>query len=370
MPSIAPPPRRVVIDPHIHLWDPFTSPRVISTAAKLLRIAPFLRPLVHAAFPRRDREFIGDPRYVLTRYELSDYVADAAPLEVEAIVHIEAGWHGRGPLAPVDETRWLTTLPFGAHGAPRLGGIVVQADLRDPHVDRLLDAHLAESSLVRGVRQMGAFHPDPDVRSWTDSAGLYGAASFRRGFAELAKRALSFEIWCYSHQLPEARALAAAFPETTFVLDHYATPVGALGPRGRSTGQTAAARDVILARWRDDIAALAEAPNVVAKHSGLGMPLLGLPADGIDEGELSSQARDALSPLIAHVQAAFGPDRTLWASNFPIDKPTRSLPTSLRLVSEAIGTDVDLVSLTRTNAQRVYRIDAGVVSLRRPALPG
>lgn len=359
------PPAAGVIDPHIHLWDPFTSPRIISAPAKIIRAAPFLRAAIHAAFPQRDREFIGDPRYVLDRYQLAEYVADAAPLTVEAIVHIQAGWHGRGLLGSVEETRWIAGLPFGEGGAPRLGGIVVHADLTDPRVGEVLDAHLAASPLVRGLRLMGAFHPDPQVRSWTPRAGLFADRRFREGFGELARRGLSFEIWCYSHQLPEARALAATFPETTFVLDHYGTPVGAFGPRGTSTGRTAAAREDILSRWRDEVSAIAALPNVVAKHSGLGMPLLGLAPTEPRGGVSYDRLRDALSPLIAHVQRAFGPDRTMWASNFPIDKPTVSLPTSLRLVREAIGEGADLEKLIRTNAQRVYRVDASALAATR-----
>jgi predicted TIM-barrel fold metal-dependent hydrolase len=347
-----------VVDAHIHQWDPFTSPRVISGAAKALRAAPFLRPLVYAAFPRRDREFIGDPRYVLTRYEVADYQADAAPLHVEAVVHIEAGWHGRGLLGPVDETRWIAGLPFGVGTAPALGAIIVGADLAEPRVGELLDAHLAASPLVRGVRQMGAFHADTGVRSWTKRPGLYADAAFRRGFVELARRGLSFELWCYAEQLPEARALAEAFPETTFVLDHYGTPVGAFGPRGRSTGASTKARHDLLARWREDVAALASCPNVVAKHSGLGMPLLGLAGEGPGAPPSFARVRDAVAPLVSHLQASFGAERTLWASNFPIDKPTLALPESLAIVLDVLGLEGpgEVDRLVRGNARRVYRL--------------
>lgn len=345
-----------MIDPHIHLWDPFTSPRAISRPAKIIRAAPFLRGPIEAAFPRRDLEFIGDPRHVLSEYAIGDYAADAAPLTVEAVVHIQAGWHGLGRFGSVEETRWLAGLPFGIGGLPRLGAIVVHADLQEPGIGAVLDAHLAASPLVRGLRLMGAWHPDPQVRDWTARPRLYADRAFRTGFDELARRGLSFEIWCYAHQLTEARALVSKYPETTFVLDHYGTPVGAFGPRGTSTGRTEGARQGLLARWRDDIASLAEQPNVVAKHSGLGMPLLGLPPDEPGGGVSFARLADALSPLVRHVHACFGDDRTMWASNFPIDKPTFSLPTSLRLVTEAIGAEVDLAKLTRENAQRVYRI--------------
>jgi hypothetical protein len=60
----------------------------------------------------------------------------------------------------------------------------------------------------------------------------------------------------------------------------------------------------ILERWRDDISALAALPNVAAKHSGLGMPVLGL-------GPLPrEQFSDAIAPLVTHLDQAFGPERT------------------------------------------------------------
>ena len=95
---------------------------------------------------------------------------------------------------------------------------------------------------------------------------LLSEPEFLRGFAAVAERGLSFEIWVYGHQLPHAVTLASEYPDTTFVLDHYATPVGALAPCGRRTGHTTAERTDILKRWRDDISALAALPNVVAKH--------------------------------------------------------------------------------------------------------
>jgi predicted TIM-barrel fold metal-dependent hydrolase len=136
------------------------------------------------------------------------------------------------------------------------------------------------------------------------------------------------------------------YPETTFVLNHYGTPVGLLGPRGKSTGANEAERSSMLAAWREDVSALAELPNVVAKHSGLGMPILG-------EGVATA---DRLAPLIRHLHDAFGPERTMWASNFPMDKPKQTLPASLRLVTDVLGEDADLDLLVRDVARRVYRL--------------
>jgi predicted TIM-barrel fold metal-dependent hydrolase len=102
----------------------------------------------------------------------------------------------------------------------------------------------------------------------------------------------------------------------------------------------------MMAAWRDDVAALAEHPNVVAKHSGLGMPILG--------GD--SVPTDRVAPLIRHVHDVFGPDRTMWASNFPMDKANLTLPATLRLLTDVLGPDAHLDLLVRDVARRVYRL--------------
>ena len=339
-----------VIDPHIHQWDPFTSPRTATLPAKILRVAPFLKWLLLKAVPATDREFIGDPSYAIKPYLPQDYAADAAPLQVAAIVHVEAGWLGKNHAASVDETRWVASLPFGG-SVPKLGAIVVHADPTEPDIGPVLDAHLAASDLVRGVRCIATHHADPGVKSWAEDDHLLTSTAFMTGFAALAERRLTFDLWVYSHQLADAAALAKEYPETTFILDHYATPAGLFGPRGKQTGRTAGDRADILKRWHDDIAAVADLPNVVAKHSGLGMPILG--------GSLAqprAALTDAFGPLVTHTQDLFGPDRTLWASNFPMDKPTMQLADSVAILQELLTDQLDPGKMFRDNAARVYSI--------------
>ncbi len=330
-----------VVDAHIHQWDPFTTPRVVSGVAKLIRRAPFARPLLMRIFPRAARDFAGDPQYLLNEYLPQDYAADAAPVGVQTVVHIEAAWRTKNPLDTVNETRWVSSLPFGRAGAPDLGAIVVHADPTEPEVAHVLDAHLAASPLMRGVRCVAANSPDPRILDFEKRPGLLSEPAFLRGFAAIAERGLSFELWCYGHQLPDAVTLAREYPDTTFVLDHYATPVGALAP--------SAERDDILSRWRDDIDTLAALPNVVAKHSGLGMPVLGL-------GPLPrNEFRDAVAPLVTHLDRAFGPDRAFWSSNYPMDKPNISLPDTIWALREILGDRFDEHKMLRDNASRIYR---------------
>ena len=340
----------MIVDAHVHQWDPFTTPRVVSGPAKIIRRAPFTRPLLMRMFPRAVRDFAGDPQYLLGNYLPDDYAADAAPLPVGTVVHVEAGWQSKRPIDSVDETRWVASLPFGRNGNPALGAIVVHADPSEPEVADVLDAHLKASPLVRGVRCVAAHSPDPGVMDFEKRPHLLSEPAFLRGFAAVAQRGLSFEIWVYGHQLSDGLTLAREYSDTTFVLDHYATPVGALAPCGRRTGHTAAERTDILQRWRDDISALAALPNVVAKHSGLGMPALGL--GPLPREEFS----DAIAPLVTHLDEAFGPERTFWSSNYPMDKPNIALPEVIWALRRILGDRFNEDRVLRDNAKRVYRI--------------
>ena len=351
-----------VVDPHIHQWDPLTTTREVSREARLLKRLDPVPRWVTRLLPRAKREFVGDAHHVLKPYTPEVYAADTGVLPVRQVVHVEAVWPHEPHLESVGETRWLESLPFGTGDLPRLGGIVVHVDPRWTDAAQVLDAHLAASDKVRGVRFSAAHHPDPQVLDFCDAPAIWSDPAFVDGFAAIAERGLSFELWGFAHQLPDALGLVERYPETTFVLNHLATPVGVLGPRGKHTGRTPEQVGGMLASWREDVSALAAHPNVVAKLSGLGMPLLGgdLPPQPLDLADLTgSELLDTVAPLVQHTAKAFGPARCMWASNFPMDKPTLTLPATLGVVVEALGDDADLTALTRDVATRVYRLASG-----------
>lgn len=343
-----------VVDPHIHQWDPLTTPRHSSGKARPLRWLPRVPRVLGRLAPRADREFVGHPHHVMKPYLPQDYRRDAGSLPVGTVVHVEAAWVGEDPFTSVEETRWVAALPFGEAGAPRLGAVVVHADPRWPEVGRVLDAHLEASPLVRGVRHSLAQHPG-DVRDFEPDGAAVASPAFVDGFAAVAERGLSFELWVYSHQLPLVHDLVAAYPGTTFVLDHYATPVGLFGPRGGAG--TPQERRSQLARWHDDLARVAEHGNVVAKHSGLGMPVLGgTPRRQLAVGSLA-EVTDRVAPLVRHLHDCFGADRTMWASNYPMDKPVLSLPATAQVLLDVLGSDAQPGLLFHDVAARTYRLD-------------
>lgn len=347
-----------IIDSHIHLWDPGTTPHPTARLAKVNRVAPWLMDFLFArVVPRKTREFVRTTEHILKPYLPDTYAEDAAATQtacgvpVEGVVHVQADWHGNGPMGPVEETRWVAGLPFGQDGLPQLRGIVGFADPRTAHFADVLDAHLEASPAFRGIRCMGTWHPDKGVHAYADDEGLFRSPDFLRGFGPLADRGLSFDAYVFSHQLDDVAVLAKEYPETTIVLDHYAPPVG-WGGRMGDTGKTEIERQAILERWRDGMSRLAEHANVVAKHSGLAFPMLGLPTASYTRASLA----ETVAPLVEHTTDAFGADRLIFGSNFPMDK-------ALAAHDAIVGALVDLLAprgeavlrkVFRDNAVRTY----------------
>ncbi|MFF2088464.1 amidohydrolase family protein [Nocardia sp. NPDC058176] len=342
-----------IIDAHIHQWDPHATPREFSTMAKLMRYIPLPVDVVAKLAPRRDRQFVGDPTAYLNPYLPADYRSDLGTTPVSSIVHVEVEWAG----SKADETRWVASLPFGVD-TPALAAILGSADPAAADFAAVLDAHQSASPLFRGIRTMVAHHPDPDIKSFAAHDGALTAPAFLTGFGQLAERGLSFEAWVYSGQLPEVTALAERYPEVPIVLDHLGTPAGLFG---QDTGRTAAQRRGLFERWCDDLTDLAAQPNVVAKVSGLMMPVLGHPVPRRGTTTPVSTLVDRVGPLLGHALTVFGADRLIWGSNFPVDKPITSLTGAVETVAtgltDAGATPDDLRKVFGGNAVRVYRID-------------
>src|SRR5439155_14746218 len=144
-------------------------------------------------------------------------------------------------------------------------GIIGTANLRlGEAVGEVLDAELtAGGGRFRGIRLGGTWDASPEVPNHRTNPprGLFGLPDFRAGFAQLAPRQLTFEAWCYHHQIPDVTALARAFPDTTIILNHFGGPLGS----GAYAGQA----DNVYAEWRISVGELAGCPNVVAKLGGI-----------------------------------------------------------------------------------------------------
>jgi predicted TIM-barrel fold metal-dependent hydrolase len=174
---------------------------------------------------------------------------------------------------------------------------------------------------------------------------------FREGFACLAPLGMSFDVWMYHPQLPDLISLAKAFPETTFILDHVA---GVLG-----IGPYAGRRDEIFAAWQRDLRKLAALPNVNVKVGGMGMHTFGF---GFHERALppsSEELANAWRPYVETAIDAFGVDRCMFESNFPVDKISCSyavLWNAFKRLAAGASPD-EKAALMHKTATRVYRLE-------------
>ena len=298
------------------------------------------------------------------RYLLPDLLADlgsghnvVGTVFVECMAMYRA--HGPSELRPVGETEFVNGVAAmsasGGYGPARIcAGIVGFADLtlRD-RVKPVLEAHVAAGGgRLRGIRHAAGWDASEDIRkSHTNPPqGLLGSAAFRAGFARLAPLALSFDAWLYHPQLPELVDLARAFPDTTIVLDHVGGPLGC--------GPYAGRHDDVFTTWQASIRRLADCTNVVVKLGGLGMRIGPFDFYRREAPPTSADLAAAWRPYIDACVTAFGADRCMFESNFPVDKITCSYAVLWnafkRLVAGSSASEK--TALFSRTAKRVYRL--------------
>jgi len=312
-----------------------------------------------------EREII-DSHHHLWHVEATEYDLDALWADtgsghnVTQTVFVECGssylTDGPAHLRSVGETRYVAERAAASKAntsQSSIAAIVAHADLTHPALDEILDAHQSVGGdLFRGIRHAGAHAKHPEILSIPGGApaGLYADETFRQGVARLGERGLTYDTWHYHYQNTGYRDLAAAVPGTTMVLDHFGTPLG--------VGPYASQREEIFSAWKDDVAAIAECPNVVAKLGGLAMPDNGFGWDKRATPPTSDEFVEAQSPYYLHMIDCFGPDRCMFESNFPVDRLSISYPVlwnGLKKIASGFSETEQDAMFSRT-AKRVYQL--------------
>ncbi len=294
------------------------------------------------------------------RYLLDEIVADASGHQVRQTVFIECGamYRATGPehLRPVGETEFVQGIAAqsasGGYGSCRVAaGIVGTADLLlGDDVVPVLEAQLAASpQRFRGVRHRAAWpEPGPTGAGRPASAEhLLLDASFRAGFAHLRRYGLSFEAWLYQPDLRDVADLASAFPDTTIILNHLGGPILGEGDP-----------DEIFATWREDIAAVAAHENVVMKLGGIQMPVNGFGWHEREAPPTSDELLETNRRWYEQAINAFGPTRSMFESNFPVDRASCSytvLWNQFKKLTGSFSSD-ERLALFHDTAARVYRL--------------
>ena len=304
-----------IIDPHIHLWDPYTTPRLISPLAKLIgRYPKLMDKVTRMVMPKGTVNFVGKTSYGVNPHLPDTYHRDTGKYTIDGYVHIQAGWVSKQPLDVTNETKWLETLD------DKPLAIVGEVDLHDlKNLDKVLDAHIAASPRFKGVRDMIARHSSKGVMDFNERKDVLKMADFKKGYAKLSERGLSYEAFLYSYQLPDFIQLVKDIPTTRVVLNHVGTPIALANEHG-GVGKTAKERTQIKEDWYKNLAELATVDHVQMKLSGLLMPVLGFNFHLRKNPPSLNEVVDAIAPHIEYALKIFGVDRCMFASNFPMDK--------------------------------------------------
>ena len=253
---------------------------------------------------------LGDVSGMARRFDVATYRTESAGWNVEKLVNVAAatGWHSIEETLELD--RRATT---DQHPDAIIGGLPPTDSAAEAVA--LLDQQSA-ASRFRGVRPMGDFEgplPSDDV------------------LCALAERGLVFEVMTHPDQLVAAARGLERHDDLLVVVEH------AGWPRNGSDDERAL--------WAEGIDALAGlGDNVVCKLSGLAMPL-------------QSMSVDALTPWLEHAIDAFGVDRCLFGSNFPVDGlhgTFDALYSAYSAITAGLGAEAR-DKLFAANAERIYR---------------
>jgi L-fuconolactonase len=255
--------------------------------------------------------WIGDKK-IARDFVPKDLETELKPLGLDGSVAVQAR-------QSVEESRWLLKL---AEHDPIIKGVVGWVDLRSPRVEEEL-AELAKHPRFVGVRHVVQDEPDANFMLQPD---------FLRGIGKLKQFGLVYDVLIFPKQLPAAIELAKKFPEQTFVLDHIAKPF---------------IKDGTLSPWDKQIRELARNLNILCKVSGM-----------VTEARHNSWKKEDFRPYLDVVFEAFGVERLMYGSDWPVCLLSGSYAEVFGLVRDYVGKQPPMVrdKVFGENAARAYRL--------------
>jgi len=218
----------------------------------------------------------------------------------------------------IAETDWLLQL---AAENDWIAGVVGWVPLASPEAEGALE-RIAANPKLRGVRHVLQAEPDE----------FFHREDFNLGLARLRPFGLTYDLLVVERQLPAAIQLVDRHPDQPFVLDHVAKPL-------------IAQRE--LEPWRSQIREMARRPHVTCKLSGM-----------VTEAQFDTWTEDQLRPYVETVLEAFGPQRLLFGSDWPVCAVAASYArwASVARAFVATLTAGEQQSIFGGNAQKAYNL--------------
>jgi predicted TIM-barrel fold metal-dependent hydrolase len=291
-----------IVDAHHHVW----------WLAETSWLQGPQVPRIFGEYDAIQRDYLGE-----------EFAEDVRPAGVTKSVYVQIN-------LPPTKAAWEVEA-VSAAGARNglIQGVVAQADLRSPNLEQDLD-RLRESPTVRGIRQQLHWHHNPQYR-FADSPTLMLDPDWQRGLRVLASHGLLFEAQVFPHQMPDLLSVIDQYPDVQFVLLHAGMP------EDRS--------ERAMEFWRRQLARLAERTNLAVKLSGLGTFVRRCTVED-------------WKPVIEQTVDAFGPQRCMFGSNFPIEKLWTDYASLVHVFRECIAaySPLEQSEILARTAERVYRV--------------
>lgn len=237
---------------------------IIDTHLHLINKSVLRYPWLAAA-PALDRDFL---------YET--YAQEARRVGIGAALHMEVDVDPADMEKETGETRRLSEMPGSL-----LRGAIAACRPEDADFPAYLERQQADH-FVKGFRRVLHVVPD-DVSE---------GATFRQNIKRLGGTRFTFDLCVLPHQIPKAVALADLAPDVRFILDHCGVP----DIKERQDHP-----------WREHMTEIARRPNVTAKISGV-----------IAYADAQSWDVETLRPYVEHTIGAFGWNRVVWGSDWPV----------------------------------------------------
>lgn len=332
-----------IIDPHHHLWD--LRPLIPAFPEPRHRYVETLVPAAHYTFDQLLEDVRSGHNVIGTVFMECRAFYDAARSEA---------------MKPVGEVEYVNGVAAqsasGLYGDLRAcAGIVGHANLllgdgAAPVLEALI---AAGNGRFRGIRHQGAWDADPEVLGppFDTPEGVYRDPTFREGFAHLSRLGLTFDAWILEPQLPDVIELARAFPDQPICLDHCGTPLG----NASYAGKLAERFDI----WRRHIVELGQCENVWVKLGGLAMHNCAMPEEGPAAGIGSETLAGLWRPYIETCIEAFGTERAMFESNYPVDRWGASYPVlwnAFKRITAGAG-ESEKRALYAGTAARFYKVE-------------
>lgn len=201
-------------------------------------------------------------------------------------------------------------------------GVVGWIDLYSEDAGQRLK-HFSEYQVFKGIRH-----------TVYDEKGEYLTdVSFQKGIGELQKYELTYDILIFENQLPGAIELVKRFPEQPFVLDHMAKPhIISDGPSEE---------------WIKNIRELSSCKNVYCKLSGL-----------VTETPRFQWEPCDFLPFLKVVSEAFGEDRLMYGSDWPVCLSAASYEDTLGIMYDffAASGEGTIQKIFGANAVKFYSL--------------